>query len=201
MHAHNEILAALAGQPNSGKSTVFNYLTGLHQSIGNFPGVTVSKKEGHYHDGELRIEVVDLPGTYSLTSYSQEERVTRDFLLLEQPEVAVCVVDASNLRRHLFLVFQLLELQIPLVVCLNMMDTAKRRGMNIDVQKLEQELGVPVVPATARTNEGLADLRKTISEVAKRHAHYTESREHHHHSPPAPLAPAPRPRPSPSPLI
>ncbi|MDR2761610.1 MAG: ferrous iron transport protein B [Planctomycetaceae bacterium] len=150
MNEHNEILVALVGQPNSGKSTVFNYLTGLHQTIANYPGVTVTKKSGHYHDEKRRIEVVDLPGTYSLTSYSQEERVTRDFLLLERPEVVVIVVDASNLRRHLYFVFQLLELQIPLVVCLNMMDVAERRGIEIDVVKLEQELGVPVIPTVAR---------------------------------------------------
>ena len=152
MHDHDEILAALVGQPNSGKSTVFNYLTGLHQSVANYPGVTVVKKSGHYHEGKRRIEVVDLPGTYSLTSYSQEERVTRDFLLLERPEVVVLVIDAANLRRHLYLAFQLRELQVPLVVCLNMMDIAQRRGMQIDVAKLKQILGVPVVPTVARCN-------------------------------------------------
>ena len=150
MHEHDEILAALVGQPNSGKSTVFNYLTGLHQSVANYPGVTVTKKSGHYHDGKQRIEVVDLPGTYSLTSYSQEERVTRNFLLLERPEVVVLVIDAANLRRHLYLAFQLRELQVPLVVCLNMMDIAQRRGIQIDIAKLETILGVPVVPTVAR---------------------------------------------------
>ena len=152
MHEHDDILAALVGQPNSGKSTVFNYLTGLHQSVANYAGVTVEKKSGHYHEGKRRIEVVDLPGTYSLTSYSQEERVTRNFLLLERPEVVVLVIDASNLRRHLYLAFQLRELQVPIVVCLNMMDIAERRGIQIDVAKLEQILGVPVVPTVARCN-------------------------------------------------
>ncbi|MCL2710172.1 MAG: ferrous iron transporter B [Planctomycetaceae bacterium] len=152
MHDHDEVLAALVGQPNSGKSTVFNYLTGLHQTVANYPGVTVAKKSGHYHEGKRRIEVVDLPGTYSLTSYSQEERVTRDFLLLERPEVVVLVMDAANLRRHLYLAFQLRELQVPLVVCLNMMDIAQRRGFQIDVAKLEQILAVPVVPTVARCN-------------------------------------------------
>ncbi|MDR1486027.1 MAG: ferrous iron transport protein B [Planctomycetaceae bacterium] len=194
MNDHNEILVALVGQPNSGKSTVFNYLTGLHQTIANYPGVTVTKKSGHYHDEKRRIEVVDLPGTYSLTSYSQEERVTRDFLLLERPEVVVIVVDAANLRRHLYFVFQLLELQIPLVVCLNMMDIAARRGIEIDVTKLEQELGVPVIPTIARDSRykqhghncphgqhtkngqtdhdfGLEKLRYTINEISKQHAH------------------------------
>ena len=153
MHDHDDILAALVGQPNSGKSTVFNYLTGLHQTVANYPGVTVCKKSGHYHEGKRRIEVVDLPGTYSLTSYSQEERVTRDFLLLERPEVVVMVIDAANLRRHLYLAFQLRELQVPLVVCLNMMDIARRRGIQIDIAKLEKILGVPVVPTIARCGQ------------------------------------------------
>jgi ferrous iron transport protein B len=170
-HEHNEVLAALAGQPNSGKSTIFNHLTGLHQTVANYPGVTVTKKSGHYHDGKLRVEVVDLPGTYSLTSYSQEERVTRDFLLLERPEVAVIVVDASNLRRHLYFVFQLLELQIPLIVCLNMTDLAQRRGMTIDVPTLERQLGVPVIPTNGRTGEGVEELRKQIHLVSSKHEH------------------------------
>ena len=191
MHEHDEILAALVGQPNSGKSTVFNYLTGLHQSVANFPGVTVAKKSGHYHEGKQRIEVVDLPGTYSLTSYSQEERVTRDFLLLERPEVVVLVIDAANLRRHLYLAFQLRELQVPLVVCLNMMDIAQRRGIQIDVAKLENILCVPVVPTVARSESqslgcaictqskdcvsvsqvGLEGLRQQIIAIAQRHDH------------------------------
>lgn len=189
MHSHDEVLAALVGQPNSGKSTVFNYLTGLHQTVANYPGVTVTKKSGHYHEGKRRIEVVDLPGTYSLTSYSQEERVTRDFILLERPEVVVLVIDASNLRRHLYLAFQLRELQVPLVICLNMMDTAQRRGMQIDIGKLEQYLGVPVVPTIARCNRsqcatcpcldsdgkasigGLESLRAQINIISQKHAH------------------------------
>jgi len=190
MHDHDEVLVALVGQPNSGKSTVFNYLTGLHQSVANYPGVTVAKKSGHYHEGKHRIEVVDLPGTYSLTSYSQEERVTRNFLLLERPEVVVLVIDAANLRRHLYLAFQLREMQVPLVVCLNMMDIAQRRGFQIDVAKLESILGVPVVPTVARCNRlaaapcaacapqsgaancaGLEGLRQQILAVSQRHDH------------------------------
>jgi len=193
MHDHDDILAALVGQPNSGKSTVFNYLTGLHQTVANYPGVTVTKKSGHYHEGKRRIEVVDLPGTYSLTSYSQEERVTRNFLLLERPEVVVMVIDASNLRRHLYLAFQLRELQVPLVVCLNMMDIAQRRGVQVDVTQLETILGVPVVPTVARCGQkqcsavcrcnqcnqpdakpsvaGLEALRHHINAVAQKHDH------------------------------
>lgn len=171
MHEHNEILVALVGQPNSGKSTVFNYLTGLHQTIANYPGVTVAKKSGHYHDGKRRIEVVDLPGTYSLTSYSQEERVTRDFLLLERPETVVVVADASNLRRHMYFIFQLLEMRIPLVVCLNMIDVATRRGLAIDIEKLENEIGIPVIPTNGRTSEGLDVLRNKINEFSALHDH------------------------------
>ncbi|MCL2744434.1 MAG: ferrous iron transport protein B, partial [Planctomycetaceae bacterium] len=171
MHEHDEILVALVGQPNSGKSTVFNYLTGLHQSVANSPGVTVTKKSGHYHEQHRRIEVVDLPGTYSLTSYSQEERVTRNFLLLERPEVVVAVADAANLRRHLYFIFQLLELRIPVVVCLNMVDLAHRRGMDINIEKLQAVLNCPVIPTNARAGEGLEELRKTISEVSSMHAH------------------------------
>jgi ferrous iron transport protein B len=187
MHDHDEILAALVGQPNSGKSTVFNYLTGLHQTVANYPGVTVTKKSGHYHEGKRRIEVVDLPGTYSLTSYSQEERVTRDFLLLERPEVVVMVIDAANLRRHLYLAFQLRELQVPLVICLNMMDIAQRRGLQIDAAKLGKILGVPVVQTIARCSRqqrpscpceqcshaegGLEMLRQQILAVSQKHDH------------------------------
>ena len=206
MHDHDEILAALVGQPNSGKSTVFNYLTGLHQTVANYPGVTVTKTSGHYHEGKRRIEVVDLPGTYSLTSYSQEERVTRDFLLLERPEVVVMVIDAANLRRHLYLAFQLRELQVPLVVCLNMMDTAQRRGIQIDILKLENILGVPVVPTIARCQSVFSKTRKSeplsldcaacaqskncgsvLKETgleALRHQIYTVAQKHAHEAPP-----------------
>lgn len=175
MHEHNEILVALVGQPNSGKSTIFNYLTGLHQTIANYPGVTVTKKSGHYHDGKRRIEIVDLPGTYSLTSYSQEERVTRDFLLVERPEVVVAIVDAANLRRHLYFVFQLLELRIPLLVCLNMSDVARRRGIMIDIPQLEKELGVPVISTSGRTGQGLEELRTKINEISALHDHEPRS--------------------------
>ena len=171
MHEHHEHLVALVGQPNSGKSTVFNHLTGLSQTTANYPGVTVTKSSGHYHDGNRRIEVVDLPGTYSLTSYSQEERITRNFLLLERPEVAVAVVDTVNLRRHLYLVFHLLELQIPLIICLNMMDIAQRRGIELDMVALEKELGVPVIPTIARSGVGFDELRQEINRVAAENMH------------------------------
>ena len=171
VHHHTDLLAALAGQPNSGKSTIFSLLTGMHQKIGNYPGVTVEKKSGHFHLGPKRIEIVDLPGTYSLTSYSQEERVTRDFILLERPEVIVVVLDASNFRRHLYLVFQLLEMQHPIVVCLNMIDVCRRRGFQIDVERCERMFGVPVVPTNGATGDGIDELRDTIVRVASQNDH------------------------------
>ncbi|MDR1384076.1 MAG: ferrous iron transport protein B [Planctomycetaceae bacterium] len=222
-HSHQDILVALAGQPNSGKSTIFQHLTGVHQQVANYAGVTVEKKSGHYHEHydpnrydceheyekshdhfhhsphedsahdndnivladsahkqsepheqnearmthehasyNRRVELVDLPGIYSLTSYTQEERVSRDFLLLNSPEVVVIVVGASHLQRHLYLVFQILELQLPTVICLNMMDVANRRGMTVDPQKLSEMLGVPVVPTNGAKGKGIEDLRLAI---------------------------------------
>lgn len=165
-HEHRNLLIALAGQPNVGKSTVFNMLTGARQHVANYPGVTVEKKQGTYkHDG-TKVEVIDLPGTYSLTSYTQEERVARDFIILEQPEVVVVVVDASNLQRNLCLVFQVKEMGVPVVVCLNMMDVAQRRGHKLDAEKLQKELGVPVVPAVGKKNRGRDELKAAIHQTA-----------------------------------
>ncbi len=170
-HSHRNILVALAGQPNAGKSTVFNMLTGVHQHVANFPGVTVEKKQGAFQDGENRVEIIDLPGTYSLTSYSQEERITRDFILLQRPEVVVAVVDASNLERHLYLVFQLLEMGMPMLLCLNMMDVAERRGCRIDCDKLGKTLGIPVITSIARKGVGREQLRRAILEIADQTDH------------------------------
>ncbi len=158
----NEILVAVAGQPNSGKSTIFNCLTGARQHVANYPGITVEKKIGTYCAKEGKVVLVDLPGTYSLTSYTQEERIARDFLLLEKPEVVVDVVDASNLERNLYLVFQLIEMNVPLVICLNMMDVAKRRGFNINMDKLSRELGVPVVSTIGNKGKGKKELKEAI---------------------------------------
>ncbi|MFH1117898.1 MAG: ferrous iron transport protein B [Pseudomonadota bacterium] len=162
----NDLLVALAGQPNSGKSTVFNMLTGARQHVANYPGVTVEKKLGSFKTSEHKIQLVDLPGTYSLTSYTQEERIARDFILREKPDVVVAVVDASNPDRSLYLVFQLQEMEIPMVLCLNMMDTAKSRGMEFDVEALEKELGVPIVPTVAAKNRGKAELMQAIDRAA-----------------------------------
>jgi ferrous iron transport protein B len=161
------ILAAVAGQPNSGKSTIFNCLTGARQHVLNYPGVTVEKKVGSYyvHGGE--ISLVDLPGTYSLTSYSMEERVARDFLLLEKPNVMVDVVDAANLERNLYLTFQLMEMGIPLVIDLNMMDVARKRGFQIDIKNLSRKLGVPVVSTVGNKGEGQRELKEVIWETSQ----------------------------------
>ncbi len=165
-HEHNSLLVALAGQPNVGKSAVFNMLTGSRQHVANFPGVTVEKRQGVVETGGYRCEMVDLPGTYSIASYSPEERVARDFLLLEQPEVVVVVLDASNLERSLYLYVQLHEMGLPMVVCLNRMDIARRRGISIDPKQLGNLLGVEVVESVATRYEGREGLLKAITRAA-----------------------------------
>lgn len=160
------LLIALAGQPNCGKSTVFNALTGASQHVANYPGVTVEKMTGRYRHEGLKVEVVDLPGTYSLTSYSLEERVTRGFLLEEKPSVVVNVTDASNLKRNLYLTLQLLEMETPLVMDLNMMDVAERRGIKIDSKALSKQLGVPVAKTAIKTGRGKNELLSAISNTA-----------------------------------
>lgn len=161
----DEILVAVAGQPNSGKSTTFNMLTGAKQFIANYPGVTVEKKTGIYSYSGQKVNLVDLPGTYSLTSYSLEERVARDFLIHEEPDLVLDIVDASNLERNLILTFQLLEMGIPMVVALNMMDVAQNRGLEIDVEILSQELGVRVIPIIAKKGKGKKELCQAILET------------------------------------
>jgi ferrous iron transport protein B len=161
-----KILVALAGQPNCGKSTVFNTLTGASQHVANYPGVTVDKKTGWYKHNGHKVEVVDLPGTYSLTSYSPEERVSRDFILHAKPSMAVNVMDAANLKRCLYLTFQLLEMEIPVILNLNMMDVAQNRGADIDVNKLAKRLGIAVVPTVMTTGSGKKNLLDAIAAVA-----------------------------------
>ncbi len=155
-------LIALAGNPNAGKSTIFNALTGAHQHVGNWPGKTVEKKEGQWTYKGMTFTLVDLPGTYSLTAYSMEEIITRDYILQEQPEVVIVVVDSSNLERNLYLVVQLLEMGANVLMALNMSDVARSRGIVIDIPKLSAGLGVPVIPTTARTGEGLTQLKEAI---------------------------------------
>ncbi len=164
-------LAALAGQPNCGKSTVFNMLTGAYQHVANYPGVTVEKKSGRFSVDAVRVDLVDLPGTYSLTSYSLEERVARDFLLEEKPDVCVNVADVSTLRRSLSLTLQIMEMDLPVVLALNMMDKARKEGVEIDLRTLEERLGIRVVPVAAAKGEGKDGLMEAILEQASAHRH------------------------------
>lgn len=159
------LLIALAGQQNAGKSTLFNALTGLQQHIANYPGVTVDKKSGFYTHNGQKIEIVDLPGTYALTSFSPEERVARNFLLNEPPDLIVNVADASNLERSLLLTFQLMALERPMLLVLNMMDMAERLGLTIDTDTLSRHLGIPVIATIGSKRNCINALKETISEV------------------------------------
>jgi Fe2+ transport system protein B len=161
-------VVALAGNPNTGKSTVFNALTGLSQHTGNWPGKTVVRAEGGYSYNDKRYKLIDLPGTYSLLSTSQDEEVARNFILFGSPDVTVIVVDASRLERNLNLVLQVLEITDKAVLCLNLMDEAKRHGLTIDERTLAKDLGIPVVPTSARSNEGIPELIHVIAQVASR---------------------------------
>ncbi|MBW2039278.1 MAG: ferrous iron transport protein B [Deltaproteobacteria bacterium] len=163
-----EILIALAGNPNTGKTTVFNQLTGSRQHVGNWPGVTVEKKEGEFTFQGARVRVVDLPGTYGLTAYSIDEKIARDFLVKERPDLVVAIVDATNLERNLYLVTQLLELKVNLIICLNMLDLAEKRGWEIDIQTVSDVVRAPVVPTVANKGQGIEDLKKTILSTATR---------------------------------
>lgn len=158
---------ALAGNPNTGKSTVFNALTGLRQHTGNWPGKTVKRAEGRFaHDG-LSYRLVDLPGTYSLLSASTDEEIARDFILFGEPDCTVVVVDATALERNLNLVFQVMEITGKVVVCVNLMDEARRKGIEVDIDRLSAELGVPVVGTVANSGEGLDRLVEAIAGVAQ----------------------------------
>jgi ferrous iron transport protein B len=162
----SDFVVALAGNPNTGKSTVFNALTGLRQHTGNWPGKTVTRAEGGFLYGSRTYKIVDLPGTYSLLATSVDEEVARDFLLFGRPDVTVVVLDACRLERNLNLALQVLEITDRVVVCLNLMDEARRHRLHVDAERLARELGVPVVPAAARRNEGLGELLRQIDAMA-----------------------------------
>ena len=159
-------VVALAGNPNTGKSTVFNTLTGLRQHTGNWPGKTVTRAEGGFEYRGHRYKLVDLPGTYSLLAASPDEEAARDFILFGRPDVTAVVVDATRVERNLNLVLQVLEITDRVVVCLNLMDEARRHGLQVDDRTLARELGVPVVPASARYREGIDAVLQAVSEVA-----------------------------------
>jgi len=158
-----EITIALGGNPNAGKSTIFNALTGARQHVGNWPGKTVQKKEGVFRCNNLEMKVVDLPGTYSLSAYSMEEQVARDFIVKDKPSLVVNVADAGNLERNLYLTTQILETGAPTILVLNMMDVANDRGVFVDPQKMSAALGyIPVIATTASKRQGLDELKETI---------------------------------------
>ena len=161
-----EITVALAGNPNSGKTTVFNNLTGARQHVGNWPGVTVEKKEGSCSYQGYNMRIVDLPGVYSLTAYSLDEVIARNFVVEQKPDVVVDIVDASNLERNLYLTLQLLEMEAKVIVALNMMDVAESRRYRIDVKEISRLMGIPVVPMVASRNQGTRELLQSIVDVA-----------------------------------
>jgi ferrous iron transport protein B len=162
-----KLRVAIAGNPNAGKSSLFNALTGGRQHVGNWPGKTVERKVGSLAQDGIEIELIDLPGTYSLSAYSVEEIIARDFIIEEKPDAVICVVDASNLERNLYLTVQLLELGVPVVVALNMSDQAAARGMHIDTALLSEQLGAPVVPTVGSRGVGVDELKNKILAMAK----------------------------------
>ncbi len=175
------ITVAVAGNPNAGKSTLINAIAGTRLHVGNWPGVTVEKKDAIFEFDNRRIRLVDLPGTYSLSPYTQEEVIARDYLVHERPDVILDVVDSTNLERNLYLAVQLMELDIPVVVALNIYDEAEKKGYRIDAKAMEEMLGIKIVPTVAKKKSGLNDLLKAVAEVGEsplehqpRHLHYSE---------------------------
>jgi ferrous iron transport protein B len=158
---------ALAGNPNTGKSTLFNALTGARQHVGNWPGKTVAKRSGTWRHEGLDIRVIDLPGTYSLSAHSLEESIARDYLVNERPDVVVVVLDASNLERNLYLAVQVLEMRSGVVIALNMEDAAAARGVTVDAGVLSARLGVSIVPMAARSGRGIDDLKTAVLAVLR----------------------------------
>ena len=163
-----KLIIALAGNANVGKSVIFNYLTGLHQHIGNWPGKTVERAEGTLHFKGYTIDIVDLPGIYSLSTYSLEELVSRKYIAVERPDMVINVVDASVLERNLFFTLQLMELETPMIVALNQIDIAKKKGLEIDTEKLENLLGIPVMPTVAIKGTGIFQLLEKAVDVIEK---------------------------------
>jgi small GTP-binding protein len=161
-----DFIVALAGNPNVGKSTIFNNLTGLHQHTGNWPGKTVTRAEGAFGYKDKKFKVIDLPGTYSLLSTSTDEEVARDFILFGKPDVTLVVVDSTKLERNLNLVLQILEITDKVVVALNLVDELKRKNIKLDSRRLSADLGIPAVPLVARTREGMKELIDYVWQVA-----------------------------------
>ncbi|TCL35016.1 ferrous iron transport protein B [Anaerospora hongkongensis] len=161
-----QYVVALAGNPNVGKSTVFNTLTGLHQHTGNWPGKTVDNAQGTFTHANQSFLMVDLPGTYSLLAHTAEEQIARDFICFGQPDAALVVVDATCLERNLNLALQVMEITANVIVCVNLIDEARKKNISVNSRLLEQELGIPVVVTAARTGEGLAKLKDTLYQVA-----------------------------------
>ncbi|MEM4713584.1 MAG: FeoB small GTPase domain-containing protein, partial [Candidatus Bathyarchaeia archaeon] len=161
-----QLRVALAGNANVGKSAIFNQLTGLNQVVGNWPGKTVERAEGTLHFKGYTIRVIDLPGIYSLSTFSIEEIVSRDYIAVEKPDIIINVVDASALERNLYFTLQLLELKAPMVMALNQVDYAAKKGIRINAEKLSEILGVPVVPTVAITGSGINELLTTVIAVA-----------------------------------
>ena len=190
MNAGNELTIGFIGNPNCGKTTLINAYTGANLKVANWPGVTVEKVEGAIKDHKQKIHLVDLPGTYSLTSYTMEETVSRNFILSDEVDVVINVADASALERSLYLTLQLLELGKPVILALNMMDIVRKRGMEIDLHRLPEMLGIPVIPVSARKRMGLDSLlhaaihhKDAAAPDRLIHDHKRESRHvHDHHS-------------------
>jgi ferrous iron transport protein B len=164
--SQHPLTIALAGNPNCGKTALFNSLTGIRQRTGNWPGVTVDRKEGRFTIDSAEVSVIDLPGIYSMDASSLDEKVTRDYLLSGDADLIVNIVDASNLERNLYFSIQMLEMGVPLLIALNMMDVARKRGINIDIHRLSQDLGCPVVPIVAVSGEGITKLKASIQDLA-----------------------------------
>lgn len=161
-----QYVIALAGNPNVGKSTVFNALTGLHQHTGNWPGKTVDNAQGIYSYRNKSFLLVDLPGTYSLLAHTVEEEIARDFICFGQPDATIVVLDATSLERNLNLAMQVMEISSNVIVCVNLIDEARKKKLSINFNELQKELGVPIVPTAARNGEGLQELQKAVYTIA-----------------------------------